>query len=36
MYPSLNGAFTGGYNVGDLAGLQQLGASNGCFASPLR
>ena len=36
MYPTLNGAFTGDYNVGDLAGLQRLGASNGCFASPLR
>ena len=36
MYPSLNGSFTGDYNVGDLAGLQRLGASNGCFASPLR
>jgi hypothetical protein len=36
MYPSLNGSFTGDYKVGDLAGLQRLGASNGCFASPLR
>jgi Matrixin len=36
MYPTLSGAFTGDYNVGDLAGLRQLGASNGCFASPLR
>ena len=36
MYPSLNGSFTGDYNVGDLTGLQRLGPSNGCFASPLR
>ncbi|QWZ08305.1 matrixin family metalloprotease [Nocardioides panacis] len=36
MYPNVNGAFTGGYAAGDLAGLRLLGATNGCFASPLR